>query len=55
MQTNEDVLVNTDMSFKQIIDICDLVLEADNLNKTTILTIRDIAEQGGKNLKNFKS
>lgn len=51
MHNYEDLNANTKMSFEQIIGICDLILEAENLRLTSILTIRDIAENA---LKRFE-
>lgn len=55
MHIDEDLKATAKMSFKQIIDICDLILEAENLNTTTILTIRDVEENGSKHLEKLEN
>ena len=37
----EDYKIDIEMYLKQIISLCDLMIETDNTDKTNILTIRD--------------
>ncbi len=40
----EDYKIDIEMYLKQIISLCDLMIETDNTDKTNILTIRDLSE-----------
>ena len=48
MENKEDLKADIEMYFSQILDLCDLMLEADACRIPTILTIRGLAEEGLK-------
>jgi len=42
----DDINADIEMSFRQILSLTDLMLEAQNENVPNILTIRDLAQTG---------
>ena len=44
METKEDLIADTKKYFEQIIDLCTLILEAEDFKTTSVLTLRDLAE-----------
>jgi len=53
MKPIDDLKVEIEMNFKQIRDLCDLMLENDNYTIPNIMTIRDISELGVQKSQNL--
>ncbi len=51
MEKTEDLSINVEMSFNQIIDLADLMLENTIFTTPNMLTIRELAQSG---LEKFK-